>query len=176
MELDLLLNVTLLLLQLFLLALNQSEIIDLRLHFGFLLVRLGHLELTRDSLLLNGRRSGTSRRSLASRILVSSERVFGSILAPLLLLDLLHHRSTNLTRRRPPIALADSVVIQDAATTQAVRRLAVLVSAGLHVLPKSDHLRAELRSTLRTSFTFAGMTQQDQTLLLLQDNPFLLSF
>lgn len=75
--------------------------------------------------------------------------------------NVLHDRGTNFARRRLSLALAYSIVIQYAATAQAVGGLAILIAALFHMLPECHHLRAELCFARWTLGTLAGMSQEN---------------
>ena len=86
-----------------------------------------------------------------------------------------HNRRAYLACFRPVLSLTNSVVVKNTATTQAVRGLATLVATSLHMLPKDDHLRAELDGTRWADAALAGVAKQDESLLLLPNHLLLLS-
>lgn len=92
----------------------------------------------------------------------------------LLPLDLFHDWTTDFACGSSTLALANSVVIQDASTTQTVRGFAVLVAALLHVFPESHHLLAKLGLAIRSFLALGGVPKKQETLLLLSDNFLLL--
>lgn len=72
----------------------------------------------------------------------------------------MHHGRTDFTRRRRIRILAHAIVVQHTATTQTMRRLAILIPTLLHVLPEFNHLTAVLGFARRTSLALARVAKE----------------
>ena len=101
------------------------------------------------------------------------KRVDRAVIVSALEFDLRHYWAAYFTSCRSALALAYSVMVQNTTTAETVRRLAVLIATGFHVLPQNDHLVAKLSWTCHARLALACMPKKQQSLLLLQ-NDFLL--
>lgn len=66
----------------------------------------------------------------------------------MIVLNLSHDGAAHFARRCLVLRFTDAIVIQNTSTAEAMRGLAIFVSAFLHMLPKRYHLT--------TKFNFAG--------------------
>jgi hypothetical protein len=97
---------------------------------------------------------------------ITAVQSFRCFLAP----NVLHNRTADFAVSCFPLALANPVMGQDTTAALAVSRLTILVPASLHVLPQGLHLGAESGGTFGSQLALGGMSQQEETLLLLADD------